>query len=97
MADDDLALRKATERAAQAQALLASDMLNEAFGGLRQAYIDAWLNTDARDEDGRRMAWHAVKNLDSVRRHLERVVSDGQIALKTIEFNEAKAQREQRA
>lgn len=97
MADDDLSLRREAARAAQAERLLNDDMLNEAFGSLRQKYIDAWLISDARDDDGRTRCWLAIRNLDQVKEHLQRVVSNGQIALKQIEMNEAKAKREKRA
>lgn len=88
MADDDLMLRKKAERAAQAQALINSDLFVEAFADLRQGYIDAWLNTDARDEAGRQLAWLAVTNLDRVRKHFESVITSGKIALKTLDMIE---------
>lgn len=97
MADDEFSLRKAAERAAQAQALLENEILVGTFADIRQAYIGAWLATQPRDDEGRQMAWLAVKNLDKVREHLERVVTDGKIALKTLELNEALAPRKKRA
>mgnify|MGYP000479273032 FL=1 len=97
MADDELSLRRDAARAAQAQRLLDDEMLTEAFDGTRQRYIDIWLTSDARDDDARARCWLGIKNLELVREHLTRVVSNGQIALRQIEMNEAKAKREKRA
>lgn len=97
MADDELALRRDAARASRAQALLSDDLFNEAFDALRQRYVDLWLGSDARDDDGRARCWLGVKNLELVKAHLHRVVSDGQIAVSKIEFMEAKAKREKRA
>lgn len=97
MADDELSLRRSADRAAKAQALIDSDLFKEAFGTLREGYVNAWIVTDARDDDGRQRCWLAVKNLDRVKEHLERVIGDGKIATAMLDLNEAKAKREKRA
>lgn len=77
---DELPLRKATEKAAQAQAALDSPAVKEAFEKLEASYIAAWKNTDARDTDGRERAWTALTILTRVRENMARMISNGQIA-----------------
>jgi hypothetical protein len=97
LADDDLSLRRDAARGAQAQRLLDDELLKGAFEAIRQRYVDAWLGTDTRDDDGRQRCWLAIKNLDLVQEHLQRVVANGVVAAKQIELIEAKAKREKRA
>ncbi len=97
MADDEISLRREMARAAQAKILLDDEMLKEAFATLRQSYTDAWLNTDARDDDGRQRCWLAIKNLDKVLEHLDRVIRDGAVAARQLEFMEAQTKRQRRA
>lgn len=97
MADDELALRRAMDRAAKAQALVDDEILKEAFTTLRQSYVDAWMATDARDTDGRERLWAATTVLTKVRDHLDRMISDGMVAEAQLRFNEDKARRSKRA
>lgn len=88
---DEFTLRKATDRAAKARVLLDSDLFNEAFADLRQAYIDGWEATSARDQDARERFWTAITVLARVRGHLETMLTDGKVAM--VELNEMDARR----
>jgi hypothetical protein len=92
---DEFTLRKATDRAAKARVLLDSDLFNEAFAELRQAYIDGWEATAARDQDARERFWTAITVLSRVRGHLETILTDGKIAI--AELNEIDARRAREA
>lgn len=75
---DELKLRKDADRAARAQALLDDDILKSAFATLDEELVAAWRNTN--DGDRAFNAWLAVRNLANVRRALESIVSNGQLA-----------------
>ena len=97
MADDELALRRAAERAAQAKTLIDSVLLNEAFAELRQAYLNKWFTTAAGDTDTRERLWVAQTVLTKVRGHFDTIINDGKIAEAQLADIEAKAQRQKRA
>jgi hypothetical protein len=83
---DEIALTKATERAAQAQRLLDDKMLSEAFKGLEEAYTAAWRQTTIDDVSGREKLFLAINIVGKVRDHLRSIVSNGNVA--QAELNE---------
>jgi hypothetical protein len=78
-------LRNATIRASRAQALIDDPLLKEAFETLDAAYIKAWRDSDARDDDGRQRLWQALQVLGKVRGHLASVVNNGKLAQAEID------------
>ena len=86
MADDEFTLRRALDRAAKARAILDNEMVTEAFATLRQAYLDGWEATSARDQDARERFWLATTVLTKVAGHLETVLTDGKIAAHQLDF-----------
>lgn len=80
LADDELALRKQTERAAHAEALAKDELLNEAFASLEADLLSLWRGTKAHETAVRENVWTAVTILGKVRRHLETVIADGAVA-----------------
>ena len=83
MPTDEIALNKAIERQAQAEALLRNEMLNESFDGLIAAYTKVWRTSSDMDE--RERCWHRVQALDEVRSRLEYVISNGKVAQKELD------------
>lgn len=77
---DELKLRKAAERAAQAEELLKNPLLVEAFVLLRDAYIAEWEKSHARDTDARERLWQATQIVGKVQTHLEQVAANGAVA-----------------
>jgi len=77
---DDLALARATEKAAQAQRLLDDPMLKDAFNGLEEAYISAWRSTTIDDVTGREKLFLAINVVGKVRDHLRIIVDNGKLA-----------------
>lgn len=78
MEDDKLA--KATARAVQAEGLLKSDMLTEAFKTLEEQYTQIWRETSHDNVIGREKLYLAINVIGKVREHLETVVNDGKMA-----------------
>ena len=93
MADDEFALRRDMEAAAQVQALLANEHVADAFASLEAAYLAAWKVTAARDSEGREKLWQAVQIVGKVKSHLEAVAANGRLAERQIQEITAQPKR----
>ena len=93
---DEIALTKATERAAQAQRLLDDKMLAEAFKGLEEAYTAAWRATTIDDVSGREKLFLAINIVGKVRDHLTAIVNDGKLAQRELKDLAQTAERKKR-
>ena len=92
---DEVDLRRDTERALRAQALMDDETLKEAFAKLETAYIEEWRTTGARDNDARERLWIAINVVGKVREHLGRLVAGGKIAQKQLDELENRSKLEQ--
>jgi hypothetical protein len=81
---DEIALARASERAARADALLRDELLIEAFAALDRDYAKAWRETAARDTDARERLWQAVQVVAKVRDHLSHVLNNGKLAQREL-------------
>jgi len=93
---DEIALAKATERAAQAQRLLDDKMLTEAFKGLEEAYTAAWRATTIDDVSGREKLFLAINVVGKVRDHLTAIVNNGKLAQAELKDLAQTAERKKR-
>ncbi len=93
---DEIALTKATERAAQAQRLLDDKMLAEAFKGLEEAYTAAWRATTIEDISGREKLFLAINIVGKVRDHLGSIVNNGKLAQAELKQLSQTAERKRR-
>lgn len=93
---DEIALAKATERAAQAQRLLDDKMLTEAFKGLEEAYTSAWRATTIDDISGREKLFLAINIVGKVRDHLTAIVNNGKLAQAELKDLAQTAERKKR-
>jgi hypothetical protein len=82
---DEFKLQRDVGRQAQAQALLDNPLLQEAFTLLETAYVKAWKETLARDDDGRERLWQAVQVVGKVRDHITNVFNTGKIAQRDLQ------------
>ena len=82
---DDIALNKAIERAARADALQRDELLSEALEALDGDYVKAWRATHARDTDARERLWQAVNIVGKVRDHLATAVNNGKLAQRQLD------------
>ena len=78
-------LHRDVNRAAQAEALIHNEMLQDAFVGLDTDYVKAWRETSARDTDARERLWQAVQVVGKVRDHLTKFIVDGKLAQRQID------------
>lgn len=92
----EIALTKATERAAQAQRLLDDKMLSEAFKGLEEAYTAAWRATTIDDISGREKLFLAINVVGKVRDHLTAIVNNGKLAQAELKQLAQMAERKKR-
>lgn len=77
-------LETAISRGSRAEALLKSELLQEAFKKLEDDYLAAWKSWPASDTAGRERLWQAVNVLDKVRDHFVKVVNDGKLARRQL-------------
>ena len=84
MADDEFALRRDMAAAAQVQALLANEHVEDAFNALEASYIEAWKVAAPRDSEGREKLWQAVQIVGKVKSHLEAIAANGRLAERQI-------------
>lgn len=93
---DEIALTRATERAAQAQRLLDDVMLKDAFKGLEEAYTAAWRATTIDDVSGREKLFLAINVVGKVRDHLQSIVNNGKLAQAELKELAQTAERKKR-
>ena len=84
---DDGKLREEQARGAKAEALLRNPILQETFEGLSERYLDAWKSTSIEQEAQREKIFQMYKALEAVRKHLEDMVSTGELA--KLELNQS--------
>jgi hypothetical protein len=77
-------LHLAASRGARAEALLNDELLKEAFDTLDAAYVKAWRDTGAKDDDARQRLWQAVQIVSKVKDHLQSVASGGKLAQREL-------------
>jgi len=92
---DEVDLRRDTERAARAQALMEDEILKEAFSRLEASYTEELFTTGARDTQAREALYLAVNVLRKVRGHLNTLVQGGNIAQKQLDDLESRSKLEQ--
>lgn len=81
----DPQLLREQERGRRASELLEHPLLTEAIQSLRQEFQTAWINSPARDSEGRERLWHLVKLVDKFESYLKEVMMTGQMASAQIE------------
>jgi hypothetical protein len=85
MPDDELAMRRAMERATLAQTLLENEIVKEAFDTLAASYVATWRATAWHDDEARKSLWLADQALGKVKAHLELTAAHGRMASRQIE------------
>lgn len=82
---DNGKLNQELGRAAEAQAILNNAIFQEAVTTIKAAYTDAWLNSPARDTEGREKIYQFMQALTAVEEHLVSVVQTGEMAKAQLE------------
>ena len=80
-------------RRARAEALMADELLQEAFMRLEERYLDEWRVSQFRDTDARERLWQAVNILRKVKDHLGKIVRDGKLAQREADMLTEKRKR----
>lgn len=73
----------------EAERLLGHPLLLQAFELIEKDIQDQWLNSQARDVDGREKLYLMTKLLHRLRGQLHSVVENGQIVQRTLEQSRA--------
>ena len=77
-------LRQDMNRGEKAQALLRNEILIETFDFLEKQYHDAWANSSVDQNEAREKVFMMLQNLQTVKQHIENVVTDGKLADDTL-------------
>lgn len=77
---DEDKLAKQTSRASQAEGLLNSELLNEAFASLESSYVEMWKSSKVEDANAREKLFLAINIIGKVKQHLQTIVNDGKLA-----------------
>lgn len=93
---DENKLGRDASRGSQAQALIDSELLNEAFASLETSYIEAWKTTKIEDLTGREKLFLAINVIGKVKQHLQTVVNNGKLAAAELRQIAEIAEREKR-
>lgn len=75
-----MALDDTNERARLAGNILGNPIFDEAFVVLREGYTQAMMKCEPRDDVGRHRYAFALRDLETIRAHLETVLQTGKIA-----------------
>lgn len=90
MAEDELALRRQTDRAAKAAALANDPLLVEAFDAIERDLMTAWANSAPVDASGREKVWNMHWATQKLRSSLQQIIQDGKVAQGTLNMIAAK-------
>lgn len=71
-------------RGERAAALLGDDLLSDAFTTIEREYTKQWIDSPARDAEGREKLYLMVKTVQRLRLELQSVMETGQIAKATL-------------
>lgn len=72
----------------QARLVLENEAFTQAFADIRQEYTTAWMDSPARDVDGREKLYLMLKLTDKLQATLEAAMTDGKLARIELEHQE---------
>jgi hypothetical protein len=78
-------LEQRVYQGARAREVLENEQFQAAFEVIEKEIHDQWMNSSARDPEGREKLWLMLKMLQKVKLTLEGVLDDGKIAAKELE------------
>ena len=84
--DEEQRLIVEMERSRQANDVLEHPLFIEALNVYRNVLKDEWLNSPARDTEGRERIWVMQKTVEVVERHLREIMETGKLA--TIQWEQ---------
>lgn len=64
----------------QARLVLENEAFAQAFADIRKEYTEAWMNSPARDQEGREGLYLMLKSMDKLQLTLEAAMTDGKLA-----------------
>lgn len=79
-----MTLEEEKRRGDEARRILDEPLLAEAFQEIEKELTQAWMESPARDAEGREKTWLMLKLLHKVRGSLESMVSNGTMAKATL-------------
>lgn len=89
---DEGKLRQDSQRGTRAATILGDPLLAEIFATIHNEYVAAWFGSETRDAEGRERLWQAVKIVERVQVHLQKIANDGKLARAELDDLQGKAQ-----
>lgn len=83
---DEGKLRQDQDRGNRAKKLLENDLLIESFDSVEQQFIDKWKETGFKEADVREDAWRCYQLLRMIRGNLDKILQNGRVAEKDLEY-----------
>jgi hypothetical protein len=80
----------------EARQVLDNPAFERAFNSIEKEHVEAWLNSPARDPQGRETLWMTVKLLHKLKATLEASMIDGKLARVELEHQEQILAQERR-
>lgn len=77
----------------QARQVLENEAFAAAFNDIRQEYTQAWMESPARDAEGRERIWQMIKATDKLQATLTGAMQDGRIAQEQLRHEQTLAER----
>ncbi len=77
---DEIKLTGDAARGMQADSLLRNDLVQEAYQALEAELVKAWIDSPARDTEGRERLWAAVQANRKHQNYLRSIIDNGKLA-----------------
>ena len=81
---DEIKLTGEAARGMQAESLLNNDLIREAYEKIEADLVKGWIDSPARDTEGRERLWAAVQANRKHRAYLMNVIDDGKVAAEEL-------------
>lgn len=85
MSEEENKLIAEISRAARVKAFVEDELFQQAFNQIEKQYLEEWMDSPARDTEGREKLWWALKILKKVRSDIEKHVETGGLAKTQLE------------
>lgn len=91
--NEESKLRTESLRGQRAAELMEDPLMVEAFTILQERFQTEWVNSPARDTEGRERLWLMQKLLTNLKGHIEEIMRTGQMASIQLEQHRTRTQK----
>lgn len=88
-----MAIEQDMFRAARAKEVLENEEFASAMGEIRKELTEQWMQSPARDQDGREKLWLMLKMADKLEATLRKTIDTGKLAKAELAYQQTLAER----